>query len=192
MDFIMKNIALTTCLFLIAPATLAHSDIDSFKQEAKAKVKSFAKDLKGTLKGAIKSGGLEQGIQACKVAAPAIASQHEDEQWIIGRISLKNRNPNHAANEWQADILKQFDAKAAQGQNIEKLAAVKVFKEEKTTKYHFIKAIPTQKLCLKCHGEQINDKVATAIDALYPEDKAKGYKVGQVRGAFVLTKTVNH
>jgi len=51
---------------------------------------------------------------------------------------------------------------------------------------------PLEKLqCLKCHGEDIDPKVAAKLDALYPQDNARGYKVGQVRGAFTLKKKLN-
>ena len=42
--------------------------------------------------------------------------------------------------------------------------------------------------CLKCHGETIEPETAAILDELYPEDKARGYKAGQVRGAFTLKK----
>jgi hypothetical protein len=40
--------------------------------------------------------------------------------------------------------------------------------------------------CLKCHGENLDPKVAAKLDALYPHDQARGYKAGDVRGAFTV------
>ena len=44
--------------------------------------------------------------------------------------------------------------------------------------------------CLKCHGENLDPETAAILDELYPQDKARGYKAGQVRGAFTLKKTL--
>ena len=40
-------------------------------------------------------------------------------------------------------------------------------------------------VCLKCHGEPgktMDQEVADAIKEIYPNDKATGYKLGEVRG----------
>jgi hypothetical protein len=42
--------------------------------------------------------------------------------------------------------------------------------------------------CLACHGEKLDAKVQGAIHALYPEDRAVGFRVGEVRGAFTLSR----
>jgi hypothetical protein len=49
-----------------------------------------------------------------------------------------------------------------------------------------MKAIPTGGLCLACHGETIDPAVAGKIAELYPEDKATGFREGDLRGAFVV------
>jgi len=56
--------------------------------------------------------------------------------------------------------------------------------------YRFMKALPTQKLCLQCHGtpDTINAEVQAKLKELYPEDKAVGYGVNQIRGAMTLKK----
>ena len=54
-----------------------------------------------------------------------------------------------------------------------------------------MKAIPTAPLCLQCHGEAIAPPVAEKITKLYPEDKATGFREGDIRGAFVVTKLLD-
>ncbi|MBV5321708.1 MAG: DUF3365 domain-containing protein, partial [Sulfuricurvum sp.] len=39
--------------------------------------------------------------------------------------------------------------------------------------------------CLKCHGNVEGD-LAKAITAAYPEDKATGYKMGDLRGMIAI------
>ena len=53
-----------------------------------------------------------------------------------------------------------------------------------------MKALPTQALCLQCHGAQasLSPAVKEKLSALYPQDKATGYSVGQIRGAMTIRK----
>ena len=51
----------------------------------------------------------------------------------------------------------------------------------------FAPIILSNELCLKCHGEPGKDiapEHAALIDELYTEDQAKGFKLGQLRGAW--------
>jgi hypothetical protein len=58
--------------------------------------------------------------------------------------------------------------------------------------FRWMKAIPTAKVCLNCHG---GDTVAAPVEAklkeLYPTDQARGYSVGDIRGAFTITQPMN-
>ena len=56
--------------------------------------------------------------------------------------------------------------------------------------FRLMKAIPTAQVCTKCHGDKLMPQVATSLSELYPEDKATGYRVGQIRGAFVYQRTL--
>jgi hypothetical protein len=51
-----------------------------------------------------------------------------------------------------------------------------------------MKAIPTAKVCLACHGSAITPEVTAALDEAYPQDQARGYAEGDIRGAFSLSK----
>ncbi|MBT6406447.1 MAG: DUF3365 domain-containing protein, partial [Rhodospirillaceae bacterium] len=41
--------------------------------------------------------------------------------------------------------------------------------------------------CLACHGAKIPAAVEEALKADYPNDKARGYKAGDIRGAFTIS-----
>lgn len=53
-----------------------------------------------------------------------------------------------------------------------------------------MKAIPTAALCVKCHGESIEAEVEAKLKELYPNDQARGFKEGDLRGAFTLAAPV--
>ena len=53
--------------------------------------------------------------------------------------------------------------------------------------------MPTQKACLACHGSDIAPAVSKKIATLYPNDQATDFKLGDIRGAFVVKKAIeNH
>ena len=54
-----------------------------------------------------------------------------------------------------------------------------------------MKAIPTQPLCLACHGQEIAPPVAEKLAELYPGDKATGFEEGDLRGAFVVVRQLD-
>ena len=51
-----------------------------------------------------------------------------------------------------------------------------------------MKAIPTQPMCLQCHGKpaDMKDNVKAILAKEYPEDKAVGYSLGEIRGAISI------
>jgi len=54
--------------------------------------------------------------------------------------------------------------------------------------FRFMKAIPTGGACLACHGETLSPELAEKVKTLYPQDLATGFMLGDIRGAFVVTK----
>ncbi len=191
----MKKI-LTMMLLCSVPAALVHAEQDDLKKraaESKTVVKEFMGELKGELVKAIKAGGPIQAIEVCNKVAPSIAkAQSEKHGWEVGRTSLKLRNPNNAPDEWETMVLKKFEERAAAGESPAKMAHFEVVEQNGTKVFRFMKAIgmpPLSKApCLKCHGENIDAKVAAKLNELYPNDQARGYKPGQIRGAFTITQ----
>jgi len=159
--------------------------------EAKEIIKTFFANLKGELEAAIKAGGPVEAITVCKDRAPAIAKEMSAKTgWAVGRTSLKSRNAAaNAPDAWEKQVLLKFEERKAGGEDVQNMAYSEVIKTDGgKQKYRFMKAIPTAELCLVCHGEAISPDVAAAIDKGYPGDKARGYKLGDIRGAFTLSK----
>ena len=175
---------------LIATSVSAEQAVDPNAAEAKGIVKEFFTRLKGELQGAIKSGGPVSAISVCKERAPAIAEELSGASgWEVGRTSLKLRNPAlNAPDEWERQVLMQFEERKAAGEDVKTMAYSELVETGAGKRYRFMKAIPTADLCLACHGESINPDIAAAIDEAYPEDQARGFKSGDIRGAFSLSK----
>ena len=153
--------------------------------EARAQTKAFAQGLKETLMQGMKSEGPLAAIQLCNTEAPDIAAAHSKDGWEVGRTSEKLRNPNNAPDEWESAVLESFAQRAAAG---EPLATMEASSREGGT-FRYMKAIPVGGPCVVCHGEQLAEPVATRLSELYPEDNARGYQPGDLRGAFTLTYT---
>ena len=56
--------------------------------------------------------------------------------------------------------------------------------------YRYMKAIPVGEVCLACHGSSLDPELKATIDGGYPEDRATGFALGELRGAFTVTKTL--
>jgi hypothetical protein len=48
----------------------------------------------------------------------------------------------------------------------------------------YVEPILAQPLCLTCHGDAIAPALASRIEQLYPQDRAVGFQVGDLRGVF--------
>ncbi len=139
----------------------------------------------------IKAGGPEHAISVCREKAPKMAAAASAETgWNIRRVSLKNRNPKAVPDAWERTALEDFDRRLAAGEMPITLEKSEVVDEGGQKVYRYVKALPTQELCMNCHGtaDRIPEAVKTKLSELYPEDKAVGYGLSQVRGAITLKK----
>jgi hypothetical protein len=159
-------------------------------------VKEFFGQLKGELTKSMKASGPVATIEVCNKTAPSIAkSLSEKHEMKVARTSLKTRNSANAPDAWEEKVLKEFEKRRAAGENPKDMAFFEIVEEDGKKNFRFMKAIgmpPLKKMpCLKCHGENIDPKITAKLDELYPDDKARGYKPGQIRGAFTITKPLN-
>jgi hypothetical protein len=164
----------------------ADADPVQLKQEAVEIVKKFGGSLKPELKQAIQSGGPAHAISVCAEKAPAIARSLSDETgWMVKRVSLKARNSQTAIPDaWEKKVLEQFDQRQVNGEPVSQMA----YSEVVDGRFRFMKAQGVEAVCLNCHAAEIKPEVEAALKENYPDDKARGYTLGQVRGAFSLAR----
>jgi mono/diheme cytochrome c family protein len=101
----------------------------------------------------------------------------------LKRVSDKNRNPANAAEAEELDYINEAKS-AIQSQGT---ANPKIL--DKGNKVVGFYPIMTNDMCLKCHGASTKDIEAKTLDnirRLYPEDKATGYAVNELRGIWVV------
>ena len=179
--------ALALCLAsLFGLHALQAADIDKaqLKQEAIGLVKQFGGTLKPQLKQAIQSGGPANAISVCSEKAPEIAQDLSQESgWKVKRVSLKPRGKNAMPDAWEQRVLEQFDQRQAAGESAKDMA----YMELVDGRFRFMKAQGVESVCLGCHAAEVSAEVEAGLEKYYPDDKARGYTLGQVRGAFSLS-----
>ncbi|MGG2396094.1 DUF3365 domain-containing protein [Pseudomonas sp. SH1-B] len=168
---------------LVCTTTLAAAP---WQNDAAAQISPFAEQLLGSVRQALAAGGPTAAVQACQVLAPQITDEHSQHAWQIGRTSLKVRNPNNAPDAWERSVLERFATAAANGTPIRELH----YGEEVDGQYRYMQAIAVGEPCLACHGATISTEVGKVIDRYYPQDQARGYQTGELRGAFTLSRPI--
>ena len=183
-------IVVLVALLSAAPLTFAaNADMQQRIHDSKVVVKKFMTELKGHLQGAMKEGGPTKAIKVCNTIAPEIAKKWSEKTgWKVGRTSLKYRNRKNAPDAWERKVLEEFEARKAKGEDPKTMAHAQVVEQDGKKVFRFMKAIPTQKVCLKCHGANIAPPVKAKLDELYPDDQARGFKLGDIRGAFTIVQ----
>ena len=180
-----QALALSGALVLPAFAQDAASE-QAAVQKSQEAMKEFGMTLKATLQAAMKEGGPMNAIPVCHTEAPKIAQQMSEKYGVdIHRTSLKPRAT--PPSEWEMAVLEGFEKDKAAGKPVAELVWKKVVEVDGKPTLRMMKAIGTEDVCLTCHGAAINPEVQAKIQALYPEDKAVGFKAGDIRGAFSVS-----
>ena len=140
-------------------------------------------ELVGNLQKAIADGGLPGAIGFCNENAISILKGIDSIYSVkIRRVTLKPRNPFNSPDQEELPIMEAYEYNAEQKiksePNIQKIQKGEVFLYTKPI------SIPNG-MCLSCHGEagkEIDKLTMNKLGELYPNDQAKGYKVGDLRG----------
>jgi hypothetical protein len=186
----MKKTLLPAVCGLVLAASV-HADDAALQDEARAIPAKMVPKLLEVLSGEIAKGGHASAIPVCRDKAPQMAKAlSEQTGWTIRRVSLKNRNPKATPDAWEAGVLDEFDRRLAAGEDPAKIDKFEIVTAEGKRTARYMKALPTQELCLACHGtpEKISPEVQTKLGELYPGDKAVGYSAKQIRGAITAKK----
>jgi hypothetical protein len=160
------------------------SEVD-LEVEARSLVETFVREQKATLNEAVEAGPFF-AVEVCSERAPEIAKQlSASSGWDVRRISLKPRNAENAIpDDWARSMLEDFEKRNEQGNDADTL----VHAETVDGEFRFLAAQPVESICLLCHGTDIAPEIQSKLNKLYPDDRATGFKMGDLRGAFYLRK----
>lgn len=149
---------------------------------AQAAAKQLGQTLKTRLVGAMTEGGPEAAIELCSAEAQSITSAASAESGVrLGRASLRTRNPSNVPPAWVRAWLEEQGERPVEG--VEGFARVSGGPEGRRAE--FLMPIGVEGPCLVCHGDPgaMPDGVRSLLEERYPEDRATGYALGDLRGA---------
>ncbi|HIP14976.1 MAG TPA: DUF3365 domain-containing protein [Sulfurimonas autotrophica] len=184
----MKKIILSTVAVAMSATFLSATTNQEIKQEAKAAIMKMGKTLQSHMKKNMKAGGPMQAATFCSQKAKDIEKQVNasyKKGIHVKRISLKYRNPADKPTADEAKVLEELHRAFEAKKTLPKM----IVKEVGKNHYKVYKPIFIGKgVCLTCHGtDDVRDTEAyKMIKTKYPDDKAVGYKMGDLRGAFVV------
>jgi hypothetical protein len=170
-------------------------DTEQRKAEARQAVKALMSELGGELKAAMQSGGPSEGIGVCVDRAPEITARLSREKgWRVTRVSDKFRNPLLGMPDgWEQQTLARFRERHADGESYKGMHRGEVVTEAGEQYYRYMQAIPLQGVCMSCHGpkDKLAPSVRQTLEKRYPHDRATGYQVGELRGAFSIKQPMD-
>jgi hypothetical protein len=183
----MKRIAVALIL-ASSPVTLTAGEPapdTAWVEQSRQLAMQLGGQLKAELSKAIAEGGPMAAINVCYLRAPEIAAQLSQSSGArVGRTALRVRNPSNAPDDLERSVLEQFATDLGSGPIDRPLEAVFEIRRGDAVERRYMRAIPTDALCLTCHGKTIAPELAAAIARDYPKDEATGFEQGQLRGAF--------
>lgn len=160
--------------------------------EAQGVASAVPPRLLSVLRAEIAQGGPEGAIAACREQAPRLARDASAQSgWTVRRVSLRQRNPKAVPDAWERAALEDFDRRAAAGAAPATLERAEVVVgADGRREQRYLRALPVIELCTGCHGtaERLSPAVVTQLKTLYPEDRATGYRIGDLRGAMTLRR----
>lgn len=145
------------------------------------------KQLMGHLQKAIAEKGVPGAIEFCKAEALPILEEVSQKHGVeVRRVSNRYRNPQDRPTEMEQRILETYEY----NDENEMESTPNLQKIEDGQAYLYSKAIIIPGgLCLNCHGDpqkDISAETLEKINSLYPQDKATGHEIGDLRGMWSI------
>jgi hypothetical protein len=192
---ILSGSIILGCLVLSGlPADEPAGPAEQVLEQARARALPVAQELMQTLEArlmeAMGEGGPVAAIGVCREQAQALTETFRKDKEIayLKRVGVRIRNPENAPDAAEKRALEHFlrngggkDAYPADWVDTVSLP-------DGSEQLRYYKAIPMQARCLPCHGpEDMMPKVIRdAIEERYPDDQARGFETGDLRGLLVF------
>ena len=147
----------------------------------------LAEKVRGLLLQEVGKGGFSSAVRVCSELAQEMTLQFNAEAGHhVRRISLKYRNPKNVPDAYEQRRLEEFNILNQKKELSNEYSEVV---EEQGKKYlRYLKPLIVAPLCITCHGskENIPQEVKNILAERYPDDRATGFLVGDVRGAITV------
>lgn len=166
---------------------------DQIKNGLRTDAKEFMGSLKSILVKEMQTNGIVAAVSVCSDTAQVLTNNYGVNKGIyIKRVSFNYRNTNNQPDEFETKGLKYFEELKSRDKLTDTTEYFEVVDAEGVKTVRFMKPIMVQAPCLGCHGavENIGPDVKAVLNNKYPEDKATGYQMDDLRGAVSIQKTL--
>lgn len=159
----------------------------SWNQEELNKIVARSQEaLLGALQKGLSQGSPTDAIVYCHHKALHVTdSLSSSLGFTIKRTSLRWRNPANRPDSMLQKLMIQWDKEIKAG-----IVPQPQFSDGTDGQKRYVAPIILKPLCLNCHGDpelgEVAPETLAEIRRLYPEDNALGFKVGDLRGAWVV------
>jgi len=169
-----------------SPRTLVQEPVpDSASVEkARAVADSLGDDLMVGLASALERGGPTLAIHLCADSAQVRTLRYWKDGVYIRRVSERVRNVDDTPDTLELQALRQLAADQRAGRLPEEVMSV-IRAADGTYQFQYLRPLLVQSACLACHGDPATfaPEVRQVLARRYPQDRATGYAVGDLRGA---------
>lgn len=170
----------------IALAPLTEEEKQLYADKGRGIVQQMMGTLGGNLMKALSQNGVGYAAKFCNLKAyPLVDSLKKVNNADIRRATLKARNSRNLATAQEEEVIMQY----AEQLKTSGAQLKPVVKRVSADSVAFFAPIQTNDLCLRCHGnigDDVDAKDYELIKSLYPNDKAVGYKAGELRGVWSM------
>ncbi len=170
-----RRVAVLAILVASVATAGAPTTDTEWRQRGAAAVLPLKQALLAELNAALEKGP-ENAIDVCRIRAPALSAAASSPALRIGRTSERLRNPANAPADWVTPLLAEYAARPTDREpRVSRLASGWI---------GYVEPIYVAPMCLTCHGETIAPQLQARLRALYPQDRATGFRAGDFRGVF--------
>ncbi len=178
-----KLLVLSISLLTLISCSEDKVDLAKYTKKGKEIAQNTQKLLGKNLKGTMKAKGPVAAVSFCNTKALPLTTEMEQKYHAsIKRVSDKLRNEKNEGNAKEKTVIEQFKTSLSKGETVTPITQM-----GKDGKVHFYAPIKVGAVCLTCHGTTLAKPVDSILKLTYPNDKAIGYKEGELRGIWSIT-----
>ncbi len=155
--------------------------------QARLAADALGKDLMPLLLGALERGGPAEAVAFCADSAQVRTARHRDAGIDVRRVGTRVRNPANAPDSVERSLLTQLATGLERGALPQEIVTV-IAGPDGSFRLQYIRPIVVAEPCLVCHGDPatFNPVVTQVLATRYPDDRATGYRVGDLRGGITV------
>jgi len=161
------------------PATQAPAPLQPMVRHADLIIATLQDALLSELHRRLDIADPAEALDACHLAAIPVAQRTARYEGVtVGRTSARLRNPANAPPAWAVPIVERYADQPR--------AKVDGFVVDLGDRVGVLRPIRQQPICASCHGPEptLSPGVRLRLAKRYPEDRAVGFRTGDIRGWF--------